>query len=125
MKTKFGKFLGVTQEKLEEAKNKFQKHHKKTLIFSKLFHGFGLAGLITAGILRINYWKYLITCVSVTMIQAMILLIIGILFGSAYQTFGRYISYFAETTIAIGICVIIYLIARNRIKSKKHENLNS
>lgn len=121
LKTKVGKFMGVTPEKLTEAKDKFQKHQKKTLIFSKLFHGFGITGLTTAGILKINYWKYLITCLSVTIIQAAILLIIGILFGSAYQSLGKYINYFVATTIIVGICIVIYLIIKNR----KHENNNS
>ncbi|MCK9186432.1 DedA family protein [Candidatus Gracilibacteria bacterium] len=125
LKTKFGHFIGVTPEKLEEAKDKFQKHHRKTIIFSKIFHGFGITGLTAAGVLKINYLKYLTTCLFVSIIQSAMFLLIGLLFGSAYQTLGQYIDYFAATTITIGSCVVIFLIVRNKFKAKKNENNNS
>lgn len=118
LKTRLGKFLGCTSEKLEEAKNKFQNNHKKTIVFSKIFHGFGITGLTAAGVLKINYLKYIITCISVSMVQSMIFLIVGILFGSAHQTLNKYMNYFAATTITIGICAIIFLIIRSKTKSK-------
>jgi membrane protein DedA with SNARE-associated domain len=119
LKTRVGRFMGVTPEKLEEAKEKFQKHHHKTIILSKIIHGFGVTGLTAAGVLKISYLKYIATCVSISIIQSAVFLIIGILFGSAYHTLGQYIDYFAATTITIGFCVVIYLIYRSKTKSKK------
>lgn len=87
---------------------------------SKVFHGIGISGLITAGSLKIPYSKYFFTCFYVSLIQSAVLVIIGFLFGGAYVQIGRYFDYFAATMTIVALIIIAILIikARNKIIKK-------
>lgn len=115
----FGKFFKLTEEKLENAKNYFNANQKKTLIFSKIIHGVGITGLVAAGSLQIPYWRYLKVCFSVSVVQSAIIIVLGILFGSAYLQLINYLNYYFATTIIVAVLVIIYIIFRKvKIKLK-------
>lgn len=109
---KYGSFLGITQERLEQAKRYFETKHQKAIILSKIIHGVGVAGLVTAGILRIPYRRYIKSCITVTIPQSAILLLTGILFGHAYLQIGKYLDYFAATISIVVLAVVAFLFYR-------------
>jgi len=112
----FGKrflhYLKITDEKLEKAKIYFNENHKKAIIASKVVYGFGTTGLIAAGVLRIPYIKFFKTCISVSLVQSFILLMIGILFGQAYEVIGKYFDYYAAVVSVIALAVILFILIR-------------
>ncbi|OHB07579.1 MAG: hypothetical protein A3I19_00390 [Candidatus Zambryskibacteria bacterium RIFCSPLOWO2_02_FULL_38_13] len=115
------RFFRVKEESLEEAKKYFADNHKKALITSKLIHGLGFTGLLAAGAVRVPYKKYFITCSTVSLIQSPILLLLGVLFADAYMQIAKYLDYYAATSSAIFIIIIIWLLIRrnkNKIKLK-------
>lgn len=105
--TKYGKYLGVTEERLVYAKDYFANHHRKAVITSKLVHGIGVSGLVTAGVLRIPYGRYMRTCLLISLAQSAVFLAIGYLFGSAYMKIGQYLDYFAAGISIVALLVII------------------
>ncbi|MBI5817085.1 MAG: VTT domain-containing protein [Candidatus Yonathbacteria bacterium] len=107
---KYGAFLGITPERLEQAKRYFEKKHQKAIILSKIIHGVGIAGLVTAGILRIPYRRYIKSCITVTIPQSAILLLAGVLFGHAYLQIGKYLDYFAATISVVVLTMVAFLI---------------
>ena len=110
---KHGHFIGATPERLATTREYFDNHHTKAITASKLIHGIGVTGLITAGSLKIPYRKFITTCMLVSFPQAAVLLVIGILFGHAYNQIGHYFSVFAEWGVIVGITVlVIFLIYR-------------
>lgn len=58
---RFGKYVSLSEENLEAAKNLFQRFHAAILIASKLTTGFGFAVpiLFTAGLSRVNFKTYM------------------------------------------------------------------
>ncbi len=116
---KFGKFFGITPEKIARAKAYFDTNHNRTLVLSKIMHGVGIAGLITAGNLRIPYKKFFKVCTVTSIAQSAILLVIGILFGHAYVVLDKYLNYFATATIVIGVAVVLFFILKSKFKVKK------
>lgn len=92
-----GHRVGATKERLAQAKEYFGNHHGKAITMSKLIHGIGVAGLVTAGSLKIPYRRFIGTCVLISIPQAAVLLIIGIIFGHTYVQIGKYLDYFAAT----------------------------
>lgn len=105
--TKYGKWFGVTEQRLANAEDYFAKHHRRAVAMSKLIHGVGVSGLVAAGVLRIPYLKYMRTCLIISLAQCAAFLVIGILFGSAYVQIGHYIDYFAEGISIIAVTVIV------------------
>lgn len=98
-----GRYVGITQEKKERVAAFFDTHEKKALIFSKIAHGIGVTGLLTAGALRIPYTRYWRMCGLVSVIQAAIFLVLGYFFGHAYQ---RIMGVFNVVSVLITVVVL-------------------
>lgn len=112
---KYGFRIGITQERLETAKEYFTINHNKALIASKLVHGIGVSGLVAAGILKIPYMRFIRTCLVVSLIQSAIFLLVGIFFGHAYKQIGQYFDSYAAT-ISLTVLVVIFLVFFLKIK---------
>lgn len=117
---KYGKYIGVSQEKLEWAEGYFKTNHKRALIFSKVFHGIGMAGLVGAGALNVKYRKFFKTCLSVSLIQSAVLLVLGMFFGGMYLQIGKYLNYYAAGVSVVVVAVILFLIFRKYFNFKKY-----
>ncbi len=113
---KIGPYLGATTERIDKVKEYFNSYGRRAVTMSKLFHGIGMAGLVTAGSLKVPYRKYIFICFSVTLVQAFVFLMVGILFGSAYMQMSKYLDYFATATIAIGLGIVLILAVRRYVK---------
>ena len=107
---RFGPKIKMTPKRTEQVRNYFHKNHKKALIFSKLVHGVGSAGLLIAGGLKVPWRRFVITCGIVTIIQSVILLFLGILFGHAYDQIAAYLNYYAAGGTLLALIVATYII---------------
>lgn len=114
---RYGHRIGLTPEKLEQTKEYFKNNHGKALLFSKIFHGVGVAGLIAAGSLQIPYLRYIRICFFISALQSAIFLLIGVLFGGAYIQIQKYFDYFAAT-ISVIVLLVTFFIIFFHIKSR-------
>ena len=107
--TKYGKFFGVTEKTLAKTTALFHKYHNRILFISKITMGFGFAvvTLVTAGIAKVPFKKYLIFNVSGQFIWTAMLLTAGYFFGNLYYTVDKG---FRWVTIVAGIILIIVVI---------------
>ena len=106
----FGK--SINKQKLDEAREYFTTHHNKALVMSKIVHGVGISGLVAAGSLHVSYKKFFFTCLAISLIQSAVFLLLGILFGHAYQQLNTYLGYFGIITATVGIALIVFLIIK-------------
>ncbi|MFA6269896.1 MAG: DedA family protein [Candidatus Paceibacterota bacterium] len=83
---KYGKFFGLTPETLAKVEGWFTKYHQKILIISKLTTGFGfaVAVLVTAGMFKVPFKKYLILTLFGGFIWTAMLITIGYFFGNIF-----------------------------------------
>ena len=119
---KHGHRIGITPLKLEKAKQYFSDYHHRALIISKLAYGIGVSGLVAAGVLKINYKKFMKTCFFIAVIQSAFLLLIGFLFGHAYLQIGQYLNIYAKIISIIALVLLGYFIfakIKNKIKIAK------
>jgi membrane-associated protein len=84
---KFGKRFNITEEGVEKAEKLFHRHKTKILFISKITNGIGFSVvvLVTAGIARIPFRKYLAVNIAGQMIWSGLLLAVGYFFSSSYQ----------------------------------------
>ena len=115
--TKHGHRLGITNEKLENAKKYFSNYHHRALIISKLAYGIGVSGLVAAGILKISYKKFIETCFYIAIIQSACLVSIGFIFGHAYLQIEQYLNIYTKIILIVALVLIIYFVF-SKIKSK-------
>ncbi len=116
---KMFRYFKVSEEKIAEAKIYFEKNHKKAIAGSKIMWGIGTAGLITAGALRIPYKRYFKTCAMYSLGQSFVMILIGIFFGKAYETIGKYFNYYASAVSILVVIAILYFIFTKKYKKNK------
>ncbi len=118
---KFGKYVGVTEEKVAKATIIFNKHHEKILIVSKITNGFGLAiaVLITAGMTRLSFVRFFFFNLAGELVWAGLLLSGGYYFGTWYTQIDSWVG---RISIGVGLVFVIVLFFQfNRYLSKRAE----
>lgn len=82
----YGKFFGITPERVEKIAGRFKKYQDKILIISKLTMGFGFAlvTLVVAGILKVPFKKYVTLNLLGGFVWTALLVLVGFFFGNVY-----------------------------------------
>jgi len=110
---RWGKYIGVTAEKLVHVENHFKNHPIKTLIAGKVSLGIGNVALIAAGVARLKFGKYIGLNFIIELPKALIFLLVGFYFGQAYARIAKYLDYTAIGFIVLaGFFIFIYFLAR-------------
>jgi membrane protein DedA with SNARE-associated domain len=80
---RWGHFIGVTTQIIDKVERRFYRYHTKILVVSKLTMGLGLAVpvLVTAGMLRIPFRRYVTINVLCGIVWILCLMGIGYYFG--------------------------------------------
>ena len=110
---KWGRFLGITEERVLNLEKHFEKHSGKTLVIGKLTHAVGGVLLVAAGMAKMPFWKFFIYNVISTLPKSLLILVVGFYFGKAYAQINSYFDYLA--LFFIGVVVIggvIYFVLR-------------
>ena len=108
MVVRFGIKMGLTLERLEHVRQRFETNRSKVLITSKLIHGPGTLGLVMAGILRVAYPTFVVNCLSVSVCRMGALLLLGFLFGHAYEQVGGYVHYYVAGIVLAVLAFIVF-----------------
>lgn len=98
---RYGKFLKITRKQVERLESFFKNHAGKTILFGKWGHAFGLPILVSAGIAKEPPEKFVLLSIVGTIPKTLILMFIGIYFGSSYILIKHYLDYFVLGTIAL------------------------
>jgi membrane protein DedA with SNARE-associated domain len=109
---RWGRYIGATPERLEQAHKHFKLNHFKMVAASKLIHAGGFLGIITAGTLKIPFLRFALQCLVISILQTGVLFVVGIFFGSAYERIGHYLDYYAAGTAVVVLIIATYFIVR-------------
>lgn len=88
---KYGRYVGVTEALLTKTEALFKHHQNKILFFSKITMGFGFAlvVLMSAGMARVSFKKYMALNTLGQFIWTGFLLSIGYFFGKFYLVINK------------------------------------
>ncbi len=103
---RFGKYLGLTEARVEQMERHFQTHPWKTFTFGKFAHGTGSLILVASGLARVPYFEFLGYNIPTTLANSSILIIIGFFFGHAYTQIDSYLKYYS--IIIVVVLVVAY-----------------
>ena len=109
---RIGMHLNFSAERQQKVFAYFARQDRRAIVISKLVHGVGFTGLITAGTIRVPFRRFILTCIAVTVAQSAILTVIGMLSGQAYQSFARYLGYFDAVVAVVAVAAIFFLYRR-------------
>lgn len=122
---RWGRFLGITSERVEQLEKHFEKHTGKTLIIGKLAQVVGAVVLVAAGIARVPFRKFVWYNFIATLPKSLILLLIGYYSGESYVKISSYLDYTAiGTVVAAVIFIVIYFMMRRLSKKYAGRDTN-
>lgn len=109
---RFGRYVGVSKELLNQVKPLFQKFHTRILFLSKITLGFGasIATLMTAGATHIPLKKYLAINFLGEVLLVLGLLGLGYSFGAAYGQLAEELKYYFLIGLVIMVPTLIFSI---------------
>ncbi len=106
---RFGRFVSIRERNVNDVEKIFHTHKDTILIVSKLTMGLGFAlvTLVTAGLVKIPFKRYLTLNVFGQFIWTGFLLSLGYIFGNLYVSFN---NIFARISIGAFFIVLIFII---------------
>jgi membrane protein DedA with SNARE-associated domain len=101
-------------------------HGKKTMFFSKLAYGLSTPFLISAGLVKMPYKKFVSYALPVTLLQYAVLLTIGYYLGYSYASAARYVEdagliIAAAFVVFVGLFFAFQKYARHEIEKLEEE----
>ncbi len=122
---RFGKYVSVSETEVEKVTKIFHHHKNRILIFSKITNGLGLscAILLTAGMVRIRFWKFLILNSIGQLVWSGALIATGYFIGHLYTKVDTWLG---RAGIAMIVIILILLfINYKKYLRKRAENTNN
>jgi len=107
---RFGKYVGLTPEHIDEAKRLFIHYDQRILFSSKLTTGFGFAIpiLFTAGMSRMSFWRYARANLSGQFFWSGGLILIGYFFSDTYLNVSGVEGKVSTVGIALLVLLLIF-----------------
>lgn len=107
---KYGKYFNLSEEGVEKFKKFFDLYKTKILFISKITMGFGFAlfVLISAGISKINFKKYMAINFLGQIIWTFVLMMLGYFFGSIYLIIDKSLKIGFVIGVFMFLIIIIY-----------------
>ncbi len=97
----------IKNEKIEKAKQYFNKNVGKTLLFGKFTHSAGFVILIGAGMARIPLKDFIIYNLIGIIPKSLLFILIGYFAGSAYNKIDSYIG---KISLILFIFIIVFIV---------------
>lgn len=108
--------LGFTDSRMERARIFFETNPTRTISLSKIILGVGVAGIYMAGNAKVNYNKFIAICLVTSMLQYIVYISIGLLFGQAYIQINHYLNYVASLSILVAISFLLFFYIKSKLK---------
>jgi membrane protein DedA with SNARE-associated domain len=122
---RWGKFLGITIEKVERLEKHFRIHSGKTLIVGKLSHVFGLVILLAAGLAKMSFKDFFKFDLLATIPKSLILIFTGYYFGkAAIRSIQNFDSVALQTFFIVVLLIVIYFAIRGIAEKFLKNNRN-
>lgn len=120
---RWGRYVGITRQRVERLEKHFHEHSGKTLVLGKLSHGVGAAFLFAAGVARMPFRRYLWFNFLATLPKSLLLLLVGFYFGQAVAKINSYLDFIAALSISVGLlfAFLLFLHFRGRDKDEQYE----
>ncbi|MFA6027576.1 MAG: DedA family protein [Patescibacteria group bacterium] len=104
---KWGKYFGITTARIKSFDKHFKNHSGKTLLLGKLAHGVGGVILAAAGASKVPLKKFIFYNTIGSIPKSLLLILIGFYFGQAFYRINKYLDYFAFSTFALGVLLLL------------------
>jgi len=115
---RYGKWIGISGEEITKAKNWFERHGIKAVLFGRLVPGVRTLISIPAGIGNMNIVPFLIYSTIGTTLWVGLLTIAGFVLGENYEVVEKYIDPISKIVLgALVLAILGYVLSKVTKKS--------
>ena len=116
--TKYGKYFGLTKDKIEYVEKLLAKYPVRSLFIIKMVPLLATPGLIVVGLTKMDLKKYITWSLVITIPSSVLYLMLGYYFGAAYDHIVKYLHAGVLVLIAFAVVVFIVIKLQNRLYTK-------
>ncbi|AGO60405.1 DedA family protein [Ferroplasma acidarmanus] len=121
---RYGKYLFLKPDTIDRTKAWFNRYGDLSVFITRFIPVFRTFISIPAGIATMNFRKFSIYTLSGDIIFNVVLIYLGILFGSHWEILSKYFTEYSYVGIAIFAVIIVYLIVRVIRNRNRNTQLN-
>ena len=114
-----GKYMGITENLVLKIEKYFKKHGGKTIFTVKATTGLCFATFATAGIIKMDFKKFLKYSFLGGLAWSGFLVILGYFYGYMWFELRQYIQWVGWLIFFVAIATVIFVTVMKKIKSKK------
>ncbi len=112
--TSVGSRLGLSEERIKTAEKNINAHFYKTMFLGKLTNIVMLPIIVTCGLLRVDYRKFLLTALVLDIVKDCIFTFIGYYFGSSYKIIIAHVNNFSiVATLFVALFILLLVAIQN------------
>ncbi|KIY23066.1 DedA family protein [Mesobacillus subterraneus] len=113
---KYGKYVGITEERMEKVKNKYRKNVRKTILFGFYMPGIRQISPYFAGLSNFSFLQYLVYCTLGTILWTLPFILAGYYAGSTFHIDPKIVPYFG---LFLFFLFLLYVFGSFLIKRKR------
>lgn len=114
---KYGKYIGLTEERVLAVEEHYKHHLLKTILLSKIVNAGIEVFLVSAGLAKVNFKKFISLVFLIEIPKVAIIVAFGYFFGASYVAIN---GYFHNISIALlcvaAVAALLYFAGRRFIK---------
>jgi membrane protein DedA with SNARE-associated domain len=123
---RWGKFLGITLERVGGLEKHFKSHTGKTIIIGKISHVFGVVVLLAAGLAKIKFREFFKFDFIATIPKSLILIFTGYYFGkAAIQSIKSFDAVALQALFVAILLIAVYLAIKKLAEKFLNNNKNA
>ncbi len=121
---RFGKYFNITEDNVGKVERVFHKYKHSILFISKISNGFGFAlvTLVTAGMVKVPFWFYMLVNAIGQLIWSGLLIGVGYFFGHFYEQANGILAKMA--VFAALVVVFALFMGYRKYLAKKAASIN-
>lgn len=115
-----GKYMGITEELVNKMQKYFENHGGKTIFAVKSTTGLCWAAFTTAGIVKMNFRKFVKYSILGGIVWSGFLVAMGYFYGYLWREIGSYIDWIGW---AVGVIAVVSYVLITLYKNKKSKKI--
>jgi membrane protein DedA with SNARE-associated domain len=119
---RFGKYVGITHDKLDRAEAKFRKYTIPVLLFSRFLAGVRVLVPYLAGINRTTWRSFSLYSLIGSLVWALLFLFIGRFVGREWHILQHHLHHYRLPLLAVGALVLAAFLVLLRARKKRQAN---
>ena len=121
----FGKYLGLNKNRILRMQKYFENHGGKTIFAVKSTTGLSYAAFVAAGIVKMNFRKFISYSLLGGIIWSGFLVLMGYFYGYLWREIGQYIEWIGWLIAGIAIISFVLINFYKKREAKRIFNGNS